>query len=461
MSIYGAINAATSGLAAQSKALENISGNVANSQTIGYKRLDTTFSDLVSSGGAVQGKQVAGTTLATSRATNTVSGAIVASQVDTYLAINGKGYFVVTEASDVIDGQTTFADAEYYTRAGDFELDENGFLVNSAGYYLKGYKLDPLTGNAVGDSATVIQVPNQPMAAKATSEIRYQANLPTYPLTKNANKTVPGSQFLDTSGAITATSNVTKADLQDFLDSSISGQAITGYDANGAPVNVEIRWAQTAANTWNAYYSAGRDATTAAATDVMWNLIGQVTFTPAGKMDTLTPRGTNTLAPGNTGFVIDDLTVGGVNAGDIQFTFKNDSLTQYADPKGLATSVSLKQDGYAAGQVIGVTIDAAGRVTASYSNQQQLAVYEIPIATFSAEHNLRRVDGAAFAATPLSGVPVFGEGGSVLSNSYEASNADIAAEFSKLIITQQAYSANSRVVTSADEMLSDALNMIR
>ncbi|MCY1705704.1 flagellar hook protein FlgE [Pannonibacter sp. SL95] len=461
MSIYGAINAATSGLAAQSKALENISGNVANSQTIGYKRLDTTFSDLVSSGGAVQGKQVSGTTLATSRATNTVSGAIVASQVDTYLAINGKGYFVVTEASDVIDGQTTFADAEFYSRAGDFELDENGFLVNSAGYYLKGYKLDPLTGNAVGDSATVIQIPKTPMAAKATSEIRYQANLPTYPLTRNADKTVPGSQFLDTSGGITATSNITNADLQDFLDSSISGQAITGYDANGAPINVEVRWAQTSANTWNAYYSAGRDAATAAPADVMWNRIGQVTFTAAGKMDVLTPQAPNTLAPGGAGFTIDSLTVGGVNAGNIQLTFKNNTLTQYADLKGLATSVDLKQDGYAAGQVVGVTIDAAGRVTASYSNQQQLAVYEIPIATFSAEHNLRRVDGAAFAATPLSGVPVFGEGGSVLSNSYEASNADIAAEFSKLIITQQAYSANSKVVTSADEMLNAALGMIR
>lgn len=462
MSIYGAINAATSGLSAQSKALENISGNVANSQTIGYKRLDTTFSDLVSSGGAVQGKQVAGTTLATSRATNTVSGAIVPSQVDTYLAINGKGYFVVTEAADVIDGQTTFADAEYYSRAGDFELDENGYLVNSAGYFLKGFQLDPLTGNAVGDSASVIQISNKPMAAKVTSEIRYQANLPTYPLTKNADKAVPGSQYLDTSGALTATSNVTRADLQDFLDSSISGQSITSYDQNGAPVNVEVRWAQTAPNTWNAYYSAGLSATGGAPTDVMWNRIGQVTFDAAGKMQLpLVPQAPNTLAPGGQGFTITGLTVGGINAGDIQFTFKNDALTQYADPKGLASSVALKQDGYAAGQVVGVTIDAAGRVTASYSNQQQLAIYEIPIATFSAEHNLRRVDGAAFAATPLSGVPVFGEGGSVLSNSYEASNADIAAEFSKLIITQQAYSANSKVVTSADEMLNSALNMIR
>lgn len=455
MSIYGAINAATSGLTAQASALENISGNVANSQTIGYKRLDTTFSDLVSSTGAVQARQAAGTTYATSRATNTLQGDIVASQVDTYMAINGAGYFVVTQADAVIDGQTTFATTEYYTRAGDFELNEDGYLVNSAGYYLMGFPLDARTGNAVGDNPEVIQIGSQPLPAQATSEIKYQANLPSYPQTNNADTSVPGSQYLDTSGAITTTSDIAVADIDDFLNSSISGQSITVYDQNGTPLNVEVRWAQTAANTWNAYYSSGGDAVTG------WYLIGEVTFDAAGVMDTLTPAGTNAVGAGGASFVIDDLTVAGVNAGDIEFSFKKGSLTQYADPKGLASSVSLNQDGYAAGQVVGLSIDGAGRIIASYSNQQTRSLFEIPLATFQADQNLRRVDGSAFAATPSSGKAAYGNGGTIVANALESSNADIAAEFSKLIITQQAYSANSKVVTSADQMLNDALNMVR
>ena len=93
--------------------------------------------------------------------------------------------------------------------------------------------------------------------------------------------------------------------------------------------------------------------------------------------------------------------------------------------------------------------------------ETQRAVFEIPLATFEAEQNLKRVDGAAYAATTSSGEADLTGGGQILANNLELSNADIADEFSKLIITQQAYSANSRIVTSADEMLDDALNMVR
>jgi flagellar hook protein FlgE len=460
MGIYGAINAAISGLSAQSRALENISGNVANSQTVGYKRLDTTFSEMVAGGGATQATQQSGTTTATSRATNSVAGPITQSQVDTYMAINGPGYFVVTQAADVVDGQTTFADTQYYSRAGDFERDDNGYLVNSSGYYLMGYPLDPLTGNAIGDSPSVIQIDDKPMASKATTELTYQANLPSFPKTNKAvaASNAAGSQYLTTGGStsITTTSNITVADEQSFVDSSISGGSKTVYDANGAPVNVSLRWAQTADDTWNLYYSTGE---TSPATADAWSLVGEVTFTASGVMDTLTPAGTNTAT--TSSFTIDNLTVGGVTAGDIEISFDNGSLTQFNDDAGIVSSLDIQQDGYPAGQVVSLTIDEAGRITASYSNNQQRAVYEIPIATFKAEQNLRRVDGAAFAATPSSGEPEFGEGGSVLANNLESSNSDIATEFSKLIITQQAYSANSKVITSSDEMLSDALNMIR
>ena len=446
MGIYGAINAAISGLAAQSRALENISGNVANSQTVGFKRLDTTFSEMVAGGGGgTQAKQQSGTTAATSRATNTVAGPIVQAQVDTYMAINGSGYFVVTQASDVVDGKTTFANTQYFTRAGDFERDQSGYLVNSSGYYLMGFPLDPLTGNAIGDAPSVIQIDDKPMPSKGTTEVSYQANLPTFPKTNRAVAAgnVAGSQRLDP--AITVGDPIATGQETAFLNSSISGGSKTVYDQNGAPINVSLRWALTdeTTRTWSLYYS-NPDA----AGDP-WLHAGQVSFDVSGA--NATP----------TSFTIPALTAPTSPAGDIELSFDNGTLTQFNDAGGLVSSLDIQQNGYPAGQIVSLSIDEAGRITASYSNNQQRPVFEIPIATFKAEQNLRRVDGAAFAATPTSGEPKFGEGGAVLANNLESSNSDIATEFSKLIITQQAYSANSKVITSSDKMLTDALNMIR
>jgi len=462
MGIYGAINSAVSGLAAQATALENISGNVANSQTTGFKRLDTTFSDLVSGGGSVQAQQVSGTTFATSRATNTVQGDITSVDVDTYMAINGEGYFVVTQASDVVDGSTTFADETYYTRAGDFERDKEGYLINASGYYLQGFALDPDTGNAVGDDPTVIQIENQPLAASATTTVEYQANLPRVPDTTDYDGSDEDTALL---AAAVGAGNVAVADEQDFLDSSISGGSITIYNQNGTAMNVEVRYAKTLNydagvpqdDTWSMYISSGGDATTA------YYDVGDITFDTTGAMGTLTAGALTGAAVNGTGdgFTLTSLTIGSTTASNVEISFANGSLTQYSDPDGTASSVSLDQDGYPAGELTGVAVDESGRVIASYSNSQQRAVYEIPLATFEAEQNLQRVDGAGFAATTSSGEADLSGGGQILSQKLELSNADIADEFSKLIITQQAYSANSRIVTSADEMLDDALNMVR
>ncbi|WP_434051177.1 MAG: flagellar hook-basal body complex protein [Roseibium sp.] len=466
MGIYGAINSAVSGLTAQAIALENISGNVANSQTTGYKRLDTTFSDLVSGGGATQGSQVAGTTYATSRATNTIQGDITQVDVDTYMAINGEGYFVVTQAADVVDGSTTFADETYYTRAGDFERDQDGYLVNSAGYYLQGFPLDAVTGNPVGDDPAVIQIDNQPLAASATTQLDYQANLPRIPNTNDYDGSTASTALLATS---VGAGDVAVANETDFLNSSISGGSITIYNQNGTAMNVEVRYAKTANadvgppvvnDTWTMYIGSGGDATTA------YYDVGDVEFDSTGTLTGMTAGSIGTVNGTSDGFDIATLTIAGTDATGVGISFANAgltqySLTQYSDPDGSASSVSLDQDGYPAGELTGVAVDESGRVIASYSNSQQRAVFEIPLATFEAEQNLQRVDGAAFAATTSSGEADLTGGGQILANNLELSNADIADEFSKLIITQQAYSANSRIVTSADEMLDDALNMVR
>ena len=141
MGIFGALTTAVGGLQAESFALENVAGNIANSQTTAFKRVDTSFSDLVSD--STVGQQKAGGVLAMSRSTNTVQGDIQSASVDTFMAINGQGYFVVQKPSGFPDGSPVFAGNDLYTRRGDFQLDKDGYLVNSAGYYLECILIDP------------------------------------------------------------------------------------------------------------------------------------------------------------------------------------------------------------------------------------------------------------------------------------------------------------------------------
>jgi flagellar hook protein FlgE len=179
MGIFDALTTAVAGLQAQSFALQNISGNIANSQTTGYKETDTHFEDLVSD--AALGQQTANGVIAGSRSTNTVQGTIQSTAVSTDMAINGNGWFVVAKPVGTADNQPVFSGVNNYTRAGDFQLNSNGNLVNGAGYYLMGIPLDPQTGNPVGSSPQVLKFTNDFVPAQATTAITYQANLPSKP----------------------------------------------------------------------------------------------------------------------------------------------------------------------------------------------------------------------------------------------------------------------------------------
>jgi flagellar hook protein FlgE len=137
-------------------------------------------------------------------------------------------------------------------------------------------------------------------------------------------------------------------------------------------------------------------------------------------------------------------------------------MTQFADNSGMATTTQLKQDGYGAGEFISVGISDEGQVIASYTNGETRAVAQIVTASFSNPNALKRGDGGTYTATTESGEPIIDQSGAgIVGSSTEASNTDISEEFTKLIVTQQAYSANTKIVTAADEMLKEALNMIR
>ena len=452
MGIFGALTTAVSGLQAQSFALENISGNIANSATTGFKRTDTSFSDLVLGGEFNVRRQVSGSVSAFSRSTNDLQGTLAASSSTTSLAIKGSGFLMVQSQTGEADGNPTFAGGNLYTRRGDFELDRNGYMVNGAGYFLMGERLDPVTGNGSG-SNEIIKLGNDFYPATATTSIDYRANLPTVPRTSNYEAGDPSSWLLDP----TITGDVTGAQTASFLESSITGDAVTVYDEMGGAHDLQMRWGKVTnadasatpptTDTWALYYQSNAAAT---GTDVSWTKVDDYEFDSTGQL----------TSPAGGTATISDLTIDGVALGDVTLSHGT-GLTQFADSDGAVATKALTQNGAASGEVVSIEVADGGTVTATYSNGKSRPLYKIPVVAFQAENRLAHLDGGAYAATVASGQPTAATDAQIVGNALEQSNVDIADEFTKMIVTQQAYSANTRVVTTSDSMMQDTLNMIR
>jgi len=195
MGIFDALNTAVTGLSAQSFALQNISGNIANSQTTAFKGTNTEFENLLSQQ-AAPGHETSGSVLASSASTITVQGDIQATAVGTNMAVNGDGFFVVERPTGFTGGIPSFNGVNLYTRRGDFQV-QDGFLVNGSGYYLMGVPIDPKTGNPVGSVPQLLQFQNNFLPAAATSQVNYGANLPTDPTTTNTNANVANSDLIN------------------------------------------------------------------------------------------------------------------------------------------------------------------------------------------------------------------------------------------------------------------------
>ncbi len=158
---------------------------------------------------------------------------------------------------------------------------------------------------------------------------------------------------------------------------------------------------------------------------------------------------------------LQNLTVNGDSLGNVQLQLGNNGLTQFA-VSGTAAQVSqLQQNGFAAGQLQSVSVDTQNRVVGSFSNGQTIPLAEITLATFNGEDSLQALSGDAFAATPELGPPSYSATGSIEGSSLEASNVDIATEFSKLIVAQQAYSANAKVMSTSNQMIQSLITAIQ
>ncbi len=454
MGIFGAMTTAVSGLRAQSYSLENISGNIANSQTAGFKRVETNFVDMIPDTPPNRG--LAGSVTAFSRLTNTIQGDLQPTGISTNMAINGEGYFIVRERTGTNSTEPVFSGRNFYTRRGDFSLDRSGHLVNGAGYYLRGETIDPATGLVRNGGAGVVQVSQAPLPATRTETITYAASLPNRPATNNSVGGAPGSELLTLAQTGTG---YTGAQQTQFLNQTIEGGSLVAYNEIGAPVDVQFRWGKTnngtagppaTSGTWNLYYMTNSAAGPA---DQAWRNVGtSVTFDTAGRM--VAPA-----APGTLG--ITGLTIDGVVVGDVTVNF-GDRLRQFPATNGAIQGAALQQDGFPTGTLDSVAVTTDGLIVGNYSNGRIVPVGRVTVVQFNADNALKRGDGGTYEETFESGPPIMGIGGANITGGHvENSNTDIAEEFSKMIVTQQAYSANTRVVSTAQQMMQDIINIVR
>ena len=260
-----------------------------------------------------------------------------------------------------------------------------------------------------------------------------------------------------TGGGTAGAGTVAGSDVATFTGESISGGAVTAYNSAGTPVNLQLRWAKTDSaslgsphqDTWNLFYQADPSAT---GSQVAWVNAGtNFTFNANGSL--ATPTGAAISIPG--------VTVSGQNLGTVAFNVGSGALTQYASTGGAATINNISQNGYAAGQLQSVAINNNGLVVGTFSNGQNIDLASVTLSHFNGTNYLKALDGGAYAVTDQSGPAIAGASGTISGSSLEGSNTDIADEFTKLIVTQQAYSANTKVITTANDMVQDLLNVLR
>jgi flagellar hook protein FlgE len=484
MSLFASLTTAVSGLNAQQAAIGNISDNVANAQTVGYKRVDTSFENLVTE--SSQNFNEPGGVLAKPVYENALVGSLIQSDTPTSLAISGQGYFQVKAPPSTTSGSvtgSTFSGTNYYTRRGDFTVNTDGYLVNGAGYTLEGYAVNPQTGvvdNANG-SAQPIQVTQLLDNPVPSSIATLTANLPSSsPVVGDADYTAPApvpTRVFDALG--------------NAHDASIQFQHTGPTAAGVTPAVTQNTWtaaitlagssAATAPDTVTLVFGDGttslaalgdpnntNPATSPGSTIPAAGTLAYISTNNAANTDTTTPSAST--GNGSAATIGINYNIGtAANPVNLPITFDfgqygtDTGVTQFADTQVTAT---FSANGIPRGSYQSLSIDDNGNVSLNYSNGQSLTYFQIPIAQFNAPDQLQRLDGSAFSATQSSGDPHLSSAnadgaGSISSSTLEQSNVDIAAEFTKLIVAQNVYAANSKVITTDNQLLQTIINVIQ
>ena len=450
MGIGNAFTTALGGLTAYAAQIGYISDNLANTSTVGYKRVDASFQSYVTASTSSYHEPGGVTIQPVYR--NSTAGQISTSSVGTNFAVSsGEGLIPVEMPASTTAGVANFSSStQCYTRAGDFSVDSNGYLVNSAGYYLMGLKEttafsspagSTIPGTASLGSLTAVRIDPtvyKSMPGTASSIIDFNGN---FPASMTASTTVP-----DTSAQITS--------------------QVQFYDSLGTVQTMEITYQKTASGTWDV-----ESATLPSDSNATVSFPGgtQVIFDSNGALSSIT-NASSTVSSGDLGidFSISGLSDGATDSAaqtvSLDFGTTSTGTTQYSGTT-LEMRNTTDTTGKAAGEFQSASVDSDGYVIFSYSNGQQAKPYRVPLVTFSDPDKLTRVSGSTFAANATeSGSPVAqwageGDAGTISASSLEASNVDIADELTSMIVAQRAYSANGKVITTADEMIKETLSL--
>lgn len=459
MSVFNAISTAVSGINAQSTAFSNLSNNIANSQTVGYKADSTAFQDFVSgqlinsSRNEGNSDSVAAVTIqhVDKQGTATVSNDSLA------MSIDGSGLFNVTKSPSNTSSSASLNQTRYYTRNGEFYEDKNGYLVNTSGYYLSGYAMqqvtDPKGTTDTSKNQIVSQLSNQ-LTSVNVSNVEY------HPI---SNPTISVKGYVGSS-------------VDKTTSTSTNSQTTTIYDSNNDAHNVKLDWSYVSDSTTTNNLQTWKLAVSTPDTNSSVSGTYYVQFdSTTGAIQTVSQSedGTNSLISRTNssislGFSYTDLQGASatmpfqLNLG-LQGSTSGATLSSATGPV-ITTPTTDSKSSSQVGSYTGVEIQSDGTIMAKFSLGDTQAIGQVALTNFASVNNLQEVSGQAYLATPSAGTPhtgLVGENGtgSLTVGYTEASTTDLTSDLSALIIAQQAYTANTKIVTTASELLQTTIAM--
>ena len=412
-----------SGLNAASKNLEVIGNNVANANTVGSKSSRAEFGDMYAAALNGAGTTSVGIGVNLQAVTQQFTqGNISTTENPLDLAINGNGFFEVSNGTQTL-----------YTRNGQFQADKNGFVINNAGMKLMGYPVDK-NGIIQPGAAVPLALPTAGVDPSVTSKVVVELNLDSRKAT-----TLP-----------TGTPQIDFTDAKTYNDAT----SVKVFDAKGQDVALTYYFQKAATDTWNVYATANGTSVNVDAsgnplpvTTMVFPANGGAPTAPVGTVAMNIPASTN--AAGATVMAISGVAL------DLS------GATQFGSSFGVTSMV---QDGYAAGQLAGVTIEKTGIVMATYSNGQSKPAGQLELASFKNPQGLSPLGGNVWSRTFTSGDPTVGTPGSgnlgvLQSGALEESNTDLTAELVNMITAQRIYQANAQTIKTQDQVLQTLVNL--
>lgn len=421
MSLFGAMSTGISGLRSNGLGLSVVSDNIANFNTVGFKHSRPVFADLVSSISAVNGGGAGSFVMDIQSLWS--QGSISQTDNPFDMAIQGDGLFVLSGTNGVT----------YYSRAGQFLVNREGYLVNSLNYRLQGYGFDSsgMPTGRLGD----IQLSNLTSAPKATSEMDMLVLLDSQETTKTWND---------------ADLNPTTGDVA--FSSYNYGNSTYVFDSLGNKHQVKVYYTKTGANIWEArfVYNTGTSAAPVFAALGPINL----TFDTNGNLTApTTPQQLSFNWAAAIGAAVPQV---------INIVINNNSK-QWRQPSDQKIN---KTDGRGAGSAVATTISQNGILSAIFSNGDKRDIAQIALAEFTNYDGLKRNGDNLFLPTYDSGnasvgTPGSSKRGTIFGNSLEMSNVDLADEFVKMIQMQRGFQASSKVITTADGLTGEVMNLLR